>query len=42
MRGPGRAARGQECCRACCASIVAITMWLGDDGTTMTVDGVMA
>jgi steroid Delta-isomerase len=25
----------------CCANIAAITMWLGDDGTTMTVDGVM-
>jgi steroid Delta-isomerase len=25
----------------CCANIVAITMWLGDDGTTMTVEGVM-
>jgi ketosteroid isomerase-like protein len=24
-----------------CANIAAITMWLGDDGTTMTVDGVM-
>jgi len=24
----------------CCANIVAITMWLGDDGTTMTVEGV--
>jgi steroid Delta-isomerase len=25
----------------CCANIVTITMWLGDAGTTMTVDGVM-
>jgi hypothetical protein len=25
----------------CCANIAAITMWLGDDGTTMTVEGVM-
>jgi steroid delta-isomerase len=25
----------------CCANFVAITMWLGDDGTTMTVEGVM-
>ena len=25
----------------CCANIAAITMWLGDGGTTMTVDGVM-
>jgi ketosteroid isomerase-like protein len=25
----------------CCANLAAITMWLGDDGTTMTVDGVM-
>jgi steroid Delta-isomerase len=25
----------------CCANLVTITMWLGDDGTTMTVDGVM-
>lgn len=25
----------------CCANIVAITMWLGDGGTTMTVEGVM-
>ncbi|MCW2931824.1 MAG: hypothetical protein JWM19_2786 [Actinomycetia bacterium] len=24
-----------------CANIAAITMWLGGDGTTMTVDGVM-
>ena len=25
----------------CCANFVAITMWLGDDGRAMTVDGVM-
>jgi steroid Delta-isomerase len=25
----------------CCANVVAITMWLGDAGTTMTVEGVM-
>jgi ketosteroid isomerase-like protein len=25
----------------CCANFVAITMWLGDDGTTMTVEGMM-
>jgi len=25
----------------CCANIAAITMWLGDAGATMTVDGVM-
>jgi steroid Delta-isomerase len=25
----------------CCANLVTITMWLGEDGTTMTVDGVM-
>jgi len=25
----------------CCANIAAITMWLGEGGTTMTVDGVM-
>ena len=25
----------------CCANIVAITMWLGDSGATMTVEGVM-
>ena len=24
-----------------CANVVAITMWLGGDGTTMTVEGVM-
>jgi len=26
---------------SCCANVVAITMWLGDGGTTMTVEGVM-
>jgi steroid delta-isomerase len=25
----------------CCANIVAITMWLGESGTAMTVEGVM-
>jgi ketosteroid isomerase-like protein len=25
----------------CCANVVTITMWLGDSGATMTVDGVM-
>jgi hypothetical protein len=25
----------------CCANVAAITMWLGEDGTTMTVEGVM-
>ncbi len=25
----------------CCANIASITMWLGEGGTTMTVDGVM-
>ena len=26
---------------SCCANLVSITMWLGEGGTTMTVDGVM-
>jgi steroid Delta-isomerase len=26
---------------SCCANLVTITMWLGEGGSTMTVDGVM-